>query len=64
MLRFILNYDVSKNEFLCPMCGRLCNSVLPLLPPVEQFMPLVKPSEISFYAWCERARNVAGTKVG
>ena len=27
--------DVSKYEYLCPYCGCLCNTALPLLPGVE-----------------------------
>ncbi|XP_041969901.1 E3 ubiquitin-protein ligase UBR1 isoform X2 [Aricia agestis] len=26
-------FDVEKGEYLCPLCERLCNTALPLLPP-------------------------------
>ncbi|KAM3966089.1 LOW QUALITY PROTEIN: ubr1 ubiquitin ligase [Aphomia sociella] len=26
-------FDVDKREYLCPLCERLCNTTLPLLPP-------------------------------
>ncbi|CAG9128754.1 unnamed protein product [Plutella xylostella] len=26
-------FDVGKREYLCPLCERLCNTALPLLPP-------------------------------
>ncbi|PIK60202.1 putative E3 ubiquitin-protein ligase UBR2-like [Apostichopus japonicus] len=29
-----LNYDISKNQFLCPLCETLSNTVLPILPPL------------------------------
>jgi E3 ubiquitin-protein ligase UBR2 len=30
----ILNFDVSIGEFICPICERLSNSVLPLIPSI------------------------------
>ncbi|CAG0889985.1 unnamed protein product [Darwinula stevensoni] len=27
-----LSFDIEKNEFMCPLCGRLSNGVLPILP--------------------------------
>ncbi|XP_014664856.1 PREDICTED: E3 ubiquitin-protein ligase UBR2-like isoform X1 [Priapulus caudatus] len=31
-LRHHLSFDIDKNEFLCPLCENLSNTVLPLLP--------------------------------
>lgn len=36
-LRHSLSFDVHKNEYLCPLCEGLCNTVLPLLPPISSF---------------------------
>lgn len=29
-----LSFDIEKSEYLCPLCGALCNTALPLLPGV------------------------------
>ena len=34
-LHFHSRIDVNKNEFLCPLCSSLCNTVIPLLPAME-----------------------------
>jgi len=31
-----MNFDVSNGEFLCPICERISNTVLPLIPSVTQ----------------------------
>lgn len=36
-LRHSLSFDVHKNEYLCPLCEGLCNTVMPLLPPISSF---------------------------
>lgn len=36
-LRHSLSFDVHKNEYLCPLCEGLCNTVIPLLPPISSF---------------------------
>ena len=36
MMGKILNFDVSVGEFTCPICERLSNTVLPLIPSVSQ----------------------------
>lgn len=36
-LRHSLSFDVHKNEYLCPLCEGLCNTVMPLLPPTSSF---------------------------
>ena len=57
------NYDVNENEFLCPICDRLSNSVLPLLQAVPAHVPLAKAGSQSFYAWAERMKKFASNKV-
>lgn len=29
-------FDVTKNEFRCPLCSRLCNAAIPFFPTVIQ----------------------------
>lgn len=36
-LRHSLSFDVHKSEYLCPLCEGLCNTVMPLLPPISSF---------------------------
>lgn len=39
-LRHSLSFDVHKNEYLCPLCEGLCNTIMPLLPPISSFTEL------------------------
>ncbi|KAL3874810.1 hypothetical protein ACJMK2_037773 [Sinanodonta woodiana] len=34
-LRHNFSYDIDKLEFLCPLCGCLSNTVIPILPPLS-----------------------------
>ena len=55
-----LNIDVSDGEFLCPICERLSNTVLPLLPSVTQVrkkQSSTPPSEISFNSFINGLRS-------
>jgi len=45
-LRHSLSFDVHKNEYLCPLCEGLCNTVIPLLPPISSF---TKPETIKTF---------------
>ncbi|KAL0272834.1 UNVERIFIED_CONTAM: hypothetical protein PYX00_005659 [Menopon gallinae] len=47
-LRTPMSFDVERQEFLCPLCECLSNTVLPLLPPLGLITPKVQPSSISF----------------
>lgn len=38
-LHFHPRIDVNKNEYLCPLCSALCNTVIPLLPGLEHKEP-------------------------
>ena len=42
-----MNFDVSNGEFLCPICERLSNTVLPLIPSVTQLKKKQSSSPIS-----------------
>ena len=55
-----LNIDVSDGEFLCPICERLSNTVLPLLSSVTQVRKKQSsspPSEISFNSFINGLRS-------
>eukprot|EP00096_Caligus_rogercresseyi_P014842 TRINITY_DN7322_c0_g1_i1.p1 TRINITY_DN7322_c0_g1~~TRINITY_DN7322_c0_g1_i1.p1 ORF type:complete len:907 (+),score=218.63 TRINITY_DN7322_c0_g1_i1:342-2723(+) len=60
--RRFVNYDVSHNEYLCPICERLSNSVLPVYPPISSFIPLLKASSEGFSAWIKRMKNILSNK--
>lgn len=52
-LRQPISFDVEKNEFLCPLCESLNNSVLPVLPPLKN-IATTKPifdQQFSFDSW-------------
>eukprot|EP00092_Neocalanus_flemingeri_P020804 GFUD01022541.1.p1 GENE.GFUD01022541.1~~GFUD01022541.1.p1 ORF type:complete len:1872 (+),score=427.20 GFUD01022541.1:98-5617(+) len=42
-----MNFDVSNGEFLCPICERLSNTVLPLIPSVTQLKKKQSSAPIS-----------------
>ena len=53
--------DVENGEFVCPICARLFNCVLPLLPPLlkgEEAATEVK-SEQPFAQWSEEMKTHA-----
>jgi len=55
-----LNIDVTDGEFLCPICERLSNTVLPLLPSVTQVrkkQASMPASEISFNSFVNGLRS-------
>ena len=55
-----LNVDVTDGEFLCPICERLSNTVLPLLPSVTQMkkkQASMPASEISFNSFVNGLRS-------
>lgn len=33
-LRQFIRLDINTREFLCPLCGCICNTVLPIIPPL------------------------------
>uniref|UniRef100_A0A646QGC2 E3 ubiquitin-protein ligase n=1 Tax=Hemiscolopendra marginata TaxID=943146 RepID=A0A646QGC2_9MYRI len=44
------SFDVEKQEFLCPLCECLSNSVLPLIPPMTPLASSCK-EELSYDEW-------------
>lgn len=52
-LRQPVSFDIEKEEFLCPLCESLSNTVLPLLQPLTNIMPTKQPidQELSFDSW-------------
>lgn len=52
-LRQPVSFDIEKEEFLCPLCESLSNTVLPLLQPLTNIMPTKQPvdQEVSFDSW-------------
>ena len=63
MIRQVMNFDVTKNEYLCPMCERLSNNALPLMPAVPNVIQVEKGTSQSFYSWSEKAKKQATAKV-
>ena len=63
MIRQILNYDVTINEYLCPICERLSNTVIPIMPPISTFVPLLKSSKESFIDWITHLQRTLKNKV-
>lgn len=47
------NYDVERNEFLCPLCQTLSNTVIPVLPSLRTFTRERKFAEMSFSEWLD-----------
>lgn len=71
-LRHSLSFDVHKNEYLCPLCEGLCNTVMPLLPPISSFTEpenMKTFENLTFENWLEglnmalKQSKVALTKV-
>ncbi|RZF37437.1 hypothetical protein LSTR_LSTR013673 [Laodelphax striatellus] len=53
-LRHPASFDVEKNEFLCPLCECLNNTVLPLIPPLGTFQqPTQTVDELNFDNWLQ-----------
>ena len=45
------NYNVNYHEYLCPICQRLSNTVLPLSPPIQQLWLDQPASKMTFAQW-------------
>lgn len=43
-------FHVNKKEYLCPLCERLCNTAIPLLPAVPDFPTPPPPLSEEIYA--------------
>ena len=55
------HFDVEKGEFVCPICARLFNCVLPLLPPLQKREEAATEvqSDQSFAQWSEDMKTYA-----
>ncbi|XP_035225375.1 E3 ubiquitin-protein ligase UBR2-like [Stegodyphus dumicola] len=56
------SFDVEKKEFLCPLCERLSNSVIPIIPPLSTLIPPsvgINQVEISMDEWLSAMKKVA-----
>ena len=42
---FLQSFDVSKSEFLCPLCRCLSNTVIPIIPQFHVLQPVTAPSD-------------------
>ena len=62
LFRAILNYDVDRQEYLCPICERLCNNVLPVLPPVTKYLNPEPPSNLEFDKWIRNVMDLLSEK--
>ncbi|XP_044730986.1 E3 ubiquitin-protein ligase UBR2 isoform X2 [Chrysoperla carnea] len=51
-LRHPASFDVEKQEYLCPLCECLSNTILPLIPPLGTLQPKPKSTaDITFNDW-------------
>lgn len=54
--------QMSNYEFLCPGCQRLCNVVLPVLPPLHRLLPSVKHKRETFETWIKNTIEILSDK--
>jgi E3 ubiquitin-protein ligase UBR2 len=52
-MRGSANYDTERNEFLCPLCQTLSNTVIPVLPSLRTFARERKLAQMSFSEWLD-----------
>lgn len=57
-MRIPFSYDVDKQEFLCPLCETLANSVIPLIPQLPTLVPAAQTavqviSQIAAFVTCD-----------
>ncbi|CAF1204742.1 unnamed protein product [Rotaria sordida] len=52
-MRGSANYDTERNEFLCPLCQTLSNTIIPILPSLRIFADERKLAQISFNEWLD-----------
>ncbi|CAF0909766.1 unnamed protein product [Adineta ricciae] len=52
-IRGSANYDTDRNEFLCPLCQTLSNTIIPVLPALRTFARERKVAQISFSEWLD-----------
>ena len=47
------NYDIERNEFLCPLCQTLSNTVIPVLPSLRNLARERKFAQMSLTEWID-----------
>ncbi|CAF1522489.1 unnamed protein product, partial [Adineta steineri] len=52
-MRGSANYDTERNEFLCPLCQTLSNTIIPVLPSLRSFARERKLAQMSFNEWLD-----------
>ncbi|CAF4308834.1 unnamed protein product, partial [Rotaria sp. Silwood2] len=52
-MRGSANYDTERNEFLCPLCQTLSNTIIPILPSLRTFADERKLAQMSFSEWLD-----------
>ncbi|KAJ8942266.1 hypothetical protein NQ318_008010 [Aromia moschata] len=62
-LRHPASFDVDKQEFLCPLCECLSNTVLPLIPSLSSLQPSLPKNNISFENWLDSINIVLNKKL-
>jgi hypothetical protein len=52
------NFNIKRNEFLCPLCETIGNTVLPMLPNFKEFTNHgTKVIDITFDDWLDGLKN-------
>ncbi|CAH1114121.1 unnamed protein product [Psylliodes chrysocephalus] len=62
-LRHPASFDVDKQEFLCPLCECLSNTVLPVIPPLSILQSTQPKNDISFDQWFDGVLHVLNNKL-
>ncbi|CAF1230767.1 unnamed protein product [Rotaria sp. Silwood1] len=52
-MRGSANYDTERNEFLCPLCQTLSNTIIPILPSLRTFTHERNLAQMSFNEWLD-----------
>lgn len=57
------SFDVEKQEFICPLCECLSNTVLPLIPPLGSLDVQTESFKISYEYWLSALRQTMNNKI-
>ncbi|XP_066252750.1 E3 ubiquitin-protein ligase UBR2 isoform X1 [Euwallacea similis] len=57
-LRHPSSFDVDKQEFLCPLCECLSNTVLPVVPSLSKLQPSTRESELTFREFIDNLKFI------
>ena len=58
------NYNVNHHEYLCPICQRLSNTVLPMSPPTASLWIDQPSSKMTFAQWVNELESIATKNIG